>query len=149
MGAFRSAIDNLKSKNLLEPLQNYLASGRPYFGICIGMQILFSESLEHAEGDRNIPGLGIIPCTIERFHSEDGKAVPHMGWNKASLLYETPSANIDIGDDDSYYFVHSYRAAYDHTGPVGQWTHTTTQYGSEVFVSSRSEEHTSELQSPA
>lgn len=136
MGAFRSAIDNLKSKNLLEPLQNYLASGRPYFGICIGMQILFSESLEHAEGDRNIPGLGIIPCTIERFHSEDGKAVPHMGWNKASLLYETPSANIDIRRDDSYYFVHSYRAAYDHTGPVSQWTHTTTQYGSEVFVSS-------------
>jgi glutamine amidotransferase/cyclase len=116
-------------KNLLEPLQNYLASGRPYFGICIGMQILFSESLEHAEGEGSIPGLGIIPCTIARFHSEDGKAVPHMGWNKASLLHETSPADIDIGNDDSYYFVHSYRATYDHSGPLSEWTYTTTQYG--------------------
>lgn len=136
MGAFRSAIDNLKSKHLLQPLQDYLASGRPYFGICIGMQILFSESLEHAEGDGSVPGLGLIPCTIGRFHSEDGKAVPHMGWNKASLLDAASPAHIDIGHDDAYYFVHSYRAAYEPTGPLGAWAHTTTQYGREVFVSS-------------
>jgi len=60
-----------------------------------------------------------------------------MGWNKASLLYETSSTDIDIGSDDSYYyFVHSYRAAYDHNGPLSEWTCTTTQYGQEVFVSS-------------
>ena len=80
--------------------------------------------------------MGIIPCAIGRFHSEDGKAVPHMGWNKASLLYETSSAGVDIGNDDSYYFVHSYRAAYDHNGPLSEWAYTTTQYGQEVFVSS-------------
>jgi glutamine amidotransferase/cyclase len=60
-----------------------------------------------------------------------------MGWNKASLLYEMPSADIDIGSDGSYYyFVHSYRAAYDHNGPLSEWACTTTQYGQEVFVSS-------------
>jgi len=59
-----------------------------------------------------------------------------MGWNKASLLHETTSADIDIGNDDSYYFVHSYRAAYDHNGPLSEWACTTTQYGQEVFVSS-------------
>ena len=100
------------------------------------MQILFSESLEHAEEEGSNPGLGIIPCTIGRFHSEDGKTVPHMGWNKASLLHETSSADIGIGNDDSYYFVHSYRAAYDHNGPLSDWACTTTQYGQEVFVSS-------------
>ena len=100
------------------------------------MQILFSESLEHAEGDENPQGLGIIPTTIGRFHSEDGKAVPHMGWNKASLLHEASSDDINIGNNDSYYFVHSYRATYDHSGPLSEWTYTTTQYGQEVFVSS-------------
>ena len=100
------------------------------------MQILFSESLEHAEEEGSNPGLGIIPCTIGRFHSEDGKAVPHMGWNKASLLHETSSADIGIGNDDSYYFVHSYRATYDHNSPLSDWAYTTTQYGQELFVSS-------------
>ncbi|PVG03359.1 putative HIS7-glutamine amidotransferase/cyclase [Serendipita vermifera] len=140
VGAFRHAIENLKQKGLLEPLRDYLASGRPYFGICIGMQVLFAESMEHASVDGPTQGLGVIPYTIDRFSSEDnhgGKSVPHMGWNIAERLRPKEADDlIDIGDDLSYYFVHSYRATYDPNSPLNDWTYTTTQYGQEVFVSS-------------
>jgi glutamine amidotransferase/cyclase len=137
VGAFKHAIDNLNSKGLLEPLREYLASGRPYFGICIGMQVLFAASMEHADVDGVVNGLGVIPCVIDRFSSDDGKAVPHMGWNQAERLRPRESDDIiDIGDGLSYYFVHSYHAAYNPDSPLNDWTYTTTQYGQEVFVSS-------------
>jgi glutamine amidotransferase/cyclase len=128
---------NLQSKGLLDPLREYLASGRPYFGICIGLQVLFVASLEHAETEGPTNGLGVIPCTIERFSSADGKAVPHMGWNKAERLRSREADDpINIGDTSSYYFVHSFRATYDPNTPLSDWTYTTTQYGQELFVSS-------------
>ncbi|KAG8803701.1 Histidine biosynthesis bifunctional protein hisB [Serendipita sp. 398] len=136
-------MDNLATKGLLEPLRAYLASGRPYFGICIGMQVLFSASTEHSDETGLIPGLGVIPCTIDRFSTQD-KSVPHIGWNRAQRLrsntngYENGKGqdSIDMNDDRSYYFVHSYRAAYDPDSALRDWTFTTTQFGQEVFVSS-------------
>lgn len=137
VGAFKHAMDNLNQKGLLDPLREYLASGRPYFGICIGMQVLFAASMEHADTEGPVPGLSVIPCSIERFSTEGGKAVPHMGWNQAERLRPRESGDeIDIGEDLSYYFVHSYRATYDPDSPLNDWTYTTTQYGQEVFVSS-------------
>lgn len=137
VGAFKHAMDNLQSKGLLEPLRDYLASGRPYFGICIGMQVLFAASMEHAEDTGPVLGLSVIPAAIERFTTSDHKAVPHMGWNRAERLRPRETDDdIDIGDELSYYFVHSYRAAYDAHSPLGEWAYTTTQYGQEVFVSS-------------
>ncbi|KAG8835959.1 Histidine biosynthesis bifunctional protein hisB [Serendipita sp. 399] len=137
-------MDNLATKGLLEPLRAYLASGRPYFGICIGMQVLFAASTEHSDQTGPIPGLGVIPCTIDRFSTDDNKSVPHIGWNRAQRL--RPSTDgygseqgrdvIDLNDDRSYYFVHSYRAAYEPDSALRDWTFTTTQYGQEVFVSS-------------
>lgn len=130
-------MDNLSDKRLLEPLRGYLASGRPYFGICIGMQVLFAASMEHADTEGPVYGLGVIPNTIDRFSTQDGKAVPHIGWNGAERLRSRESHDpIDIGNHLSYYFVHSYRAAYDPDSALNDWTYTTTQYGQEVFVSS-------------
>ncbi|KAI0734460.1 imidazole glycerol phosphate synthase HisHF [Fomitopsis betulina] len=131
VGAFGTAIDGLKARGYFEPLQEYIASGRPYFGICIGMQVLFqcsAESPQHA-------GLGVIPSRIEEFSSTD-KSVPHMGWNTIEFL--DPEHKVNEGLDDSlhYYFVHSYRAKYDWTHEAVQWAHSTTQYGQEVFVAS-------------
>jgi hypothetical protein len=65
------------------------------------MQILFFESLGHAEGEGSIAGFGIIPCTIAQFHSDDGKSILNMWWNKASLVYEASPDDSDIRDDDS------------------------------------------------
>lgn len=135
MGAFQSAITHLTSSGLLEPLKAYIASGKPYFGICIGMQVLFESSTENPA----TRGLGIIPSRIEEFDRGD-KSVPHMGWNVAEPIDETPTSRAQdeketgITGDASYYFVHSFRAAYDVTS--SGWAHATTQYGQELFLAS-------------
>lgn len=127
VGAFETAIGHLASRGYLEPLRDYIRSGRPYFGICIGMQVLFQSSTESPS-----PGLGIIPSPIEHFDDQD-KSVPHMGWNAAELLNPNEKANPAY-----YYFVHSYRARYDpeQYPEAAKWAYSTTQYGQEVFISS-------------
>lgn len=131
VGAFETAIGHLQSRGLLGPLRDYILSGKPYFGICIGMQILFQSSTE-----ASLPGLAIIPCPIERFEDQN-KSVPHMGWNTADLINPAEDAE-GISASSTYYFVHSYRAKYR---PIEfpdamHWAHTTTQYGKELFLSS-------------
>lgn len=130
MGAFKTAVDGLTLRGFLEPLRQYIASGRPYFGICIGMQVLFQSSSEGSA-----PGLGIIPSKIDIFSNGD-KTVPHMGWNSVHLLDREQAADEGLDEASHYYFVHSYRAVYDpeHEPDAAQWVHSVTQYGQEVFV---------------
>ncbi|KAI0756895.1 imidazole glycerol phosphate synthase HisHF [Daedaleopsis nitida] len=131
VGAFGSAIDGLVSRGLYEPLREYIASGKPYLGICIGMQILFRSSLESPLSK----GLGIIPSDIGLFSNAD-KSVPHMGWNSIEFLDPEEKTHEGLELRSSYYFVHSFRAAYEwERAEVAQWAHTTTQYGQEVFLS--------------
>lgn len=94
------------------------------------MQVLFQSSAESPSST----GLGLIPSPIERF-DDAPKSVPHMGWNTASPLDPSPA---DVDAAAHYYFVHSYRAAYDPARwpEAAQWAHTLTQYGQELFVSS-------------
>ncbi|KAH9944297.1 imidazole glycerol phosphate synthase HisHF [Epithele typhae] len=130
VGAFGSAIDGLLSRGLYEPLRDYIASGKPYFGICIGMQVLFRSSAESPRAE----GLGIIPGGIGLFSNAD-KSVPHMGWNAAEFLDPDEKAHEGLDPRSVYYFVHSFRAEYDWAhAEVAEWGHTTTQYGSEVFI---------------
>ncbi|KAG8928159.1 Histidine biosynthesis bifunctional protein hisB [Tulasnella sp. 418] len=154
VGAFGSAVRNLRDKKLFEPLKKYVASGRPYFGICIGMQILFRESAEvkdlHKDEDFDVEssyGLGLIDWDIQMFHNHhtgsDGvteyKSVPHMGWNTVEFIRgedRIPSSLEGLSSSASYYFVHSYRATYAPAEPrISQWAYTTTTYGQETFVS--------------
>ncbi|KII93906.1 hypothetical protein PLICRDRAFT_132136 [Plicaturopsis crispa FD-325 SS-3] len=130
VGAFETAVEHLTSRGLLEPLQEYIQSGRPYFGICIGMQILFQSSTESP----STRGLGVIPCPIDRFDDSD-KSVPHIGWNSTEPL-DVETEGID--PSDHYYFVHSYRARYDPEAypDAAQCAYTITQYGQELFISS-------------
>ncbi|KAI0082283.1 imidazole glycerol phosphate synthase HisHF [Panus rudis PR-1116 ss-1] len=133
VGAFGSAVASLQAKGLLEPLRQYIASGKPYFGICIGMQVLFQASAESP----GLSGLGLIPATIEEFSNAD-KTVPHMGWNAADVLDSEDKSDEGLDKSAHYYYVHSFRAAYDpeHNPEAAQWVHSTTQYGQEVFVAS-------------
>jgi glutamine amidotransferase/cyclase len=130
VGAFQSAVDGLTSRGFLEPLRQYITSGRPYFGICIGMQVLFQSSSEGSA-----PGLGIIPSKIDIFSSGD-KTVPHMGWNSVHLLDAKQDADEGLDEALHYYFVHSYRAIYDpeREPDAAQWVHSVTQYGQEILV---------------
>ncbi|KAG9127374.1 Histidine biosynthesis bifunctional protein hisB [Ceratobasidium sp. 392] len=135
VGAFQAAITHLSTSGLLEPLRAYIKSGRPYFGICIGMQVLFESSTENPSAR----GLGVIPARIEEFNRAD-KAVPHMGWNVAELIDEDSASRAQdeqqtgITGDASFYFVHSFRAPYDES--TSEWVHSTTQYGQELFLAS-------------
>ncbi|GAA5905369.1 imidazoleglycerol-phosphate synthase [Sporobolomyces salmoneus] len=133
VGAFGSAMEGLNKRGFSEPLKAYLASGKPYMGICIGMQALFASSEEST-----VPGLGVIPAHVGKFSGQD-KSVPCMGWNGTTEKREIGAEGKEaygLGKgEESYYFVHSYRVGADQKG-VEDWTLTLTQYGEEVYVSS-------------
>ncbi|ORZ14138.1 hypothetical protein BCR42DRAFT_418119 [Absidia repens] len=132
VGAFGHAMQALNNKGYAAPLKEYLASGRPFMGICVGMQTLFEGSDESDE-----PGLGVIPGITKKFDPTT-KAVPHMGWNGSQVLKQSSSeqdVSYNIKDSSVYYFVHSYAVPYD-SNKHKEWALTTTQYGDEIFVSS-------------
>ncbi|KAH7883524.1 hypothetical protein F5I97DRAFT_1831269 [Phlebopus sp. FC_14] len=132
-GAFHTAIESLRARGLFDPLLEYIRSGKPFFGICIGMQVLFVSSTESP----STRGLGLIPCQIVQFDDAD-KAVPHMGWNLAECIDASPDPidNEGVSPTSHYYFVHSYCAKYDPEGhpEAADWTHSTSQYGQEIFM---------------
>jgi glutamine amidotransferase/cyclase len=103
VGAFGAAMERLHQLGYVEPLREYLAAGRPYLGICIGLQTLFEGSDESP----GIPGLGIIQGRIHRFDAGP-LAVPHMGWNDVRV--ERPSPLFGDYAGEKLYFVHSYYA---------------------------------------
>ncbi|MGL5805148.1 MAG: imidazole glycerol phosphate synthase subunit HisH, partial [Xenococcaceae cyanobacterium] len=77
VGAFDPAMQHIRSRHLEQPIKEAIASGKPFLGICLGLQILFEGSEEGNE-----PGLGIVPGYVRRFLSEPGITIPHMGWNQ-------------------------------------------------------------------
>jgi len=119
VGAFARAMDALRSRGLAEPLKDFLATGRPFLGICIGMQVLMNASSEFGEHK----GLGIIPGRVERIpaHSPDGGRlrIPHIGWatirssgETAERWSGTPLVYANA-ERRSLYFVHSYHCVLD------------------------------------
>lgn len=103
VGSFDPAMQHLKSRHLIEPIKEVIASGIPFLGICLGLQILFESSEEGQE-----PGLGIFPGTVRRFKSEPGVTIPHMGWNQ--LTFNQPDLPLwkNLQSQPWVYFVHSY-----------------------------------------
>lgn len=103
VGSFDPAMQNLRSRNLIEPIKRAIASGKPFLGICLGLQILFESSEEGVE-----PGLGVIAGKVRRFRSEPGLTIPHMGWNQ--LQFTQPDLPLwqNLPSDPWVYFVHSY-----------------------------------------
>jgi glutamine amidotransferase len=100
-GAFHDAMGNLQTLGLLEPLRAALDQGRPFLGICLGYQLLFTESEEFGQGK----GLDVIPGAVRRFPR--GLKVPHMGWN--SVEHTGDLAIFDgVPSGAHFYFVHSY-----------------------------------------
>ncbi len=103
VGAFDPAVKHIRERGLEEPIKAVIASGKPFLGICLGLQILFEYSEEGKE-----PGLGILPGKVRRFRPEPDLTIPHMGWNQLELtqpkclLWEYLSAQPWV------YFVHSY-----------------------------------------
>jgi glutamine amidotransferase len=105
VGAFRDAIARLRETGLDKPILDHLRSDRPFFGICLGLQLLFTVS--HEEGRHE--GLGFFPGEVVRFPELPGLKVPHMGWNALRLRKEAPPLR-GLPDNPFVYFVHSYYA---------------------------------------
>ncbi|MEN8263332.1 MAG: imidazole glycerol phosphate synthase subunit HisH [Nitrospirota bacterium] len=125
VGAFRDCMQELTNLKLIDAVVDAINKGKPYLGICLGLQILFSESEEFG----TCKGLGILKGKVVRFKNGDLK-IPQMGWNELNIKQKSPLL-LDIPDKSYFYFVHSYYVA-----PVDDSiTLTSTDYGVE-FVSS-------------
>ncbi|MCW6048728.1 imidazole glycerol phosphate synthase subunit HisH [Microcoleus sp. A2-C5] len=103
VGSFDPAMQNLRSRNLIEPIKSAIASGKPFLGICLGLQILFESSEEGVE-----PGLGVIAGKVRRFRSEPGLTIPHMGWNQLEFAQPNLPLWEGLPSEPWVYFVHSY-----------------------------------------
>ena len=125
VGSFGDCMGELDKRGLTGAIRDWAASNRPYFGICLGYQILFDESVE-APG---VPGLGVFRGKVQRF-TEDGRKIPHMGWNAATPVNLADPMWEGLGGEPYFYFVHSYFPVPENESIIAM----TTEYG-ETFAS--------------
>jgi glutamine amidotransferase len=101
VGAFPKAVEVLKGKGLWDAILAHAGSGKPLIGICLGMQLLFTDSDEHTLTN----GLNLVPGHVRRFPPD--RPVPHMGWNEVSISRKSRLFR-GVADEAAFYFVHSY-----------------------------------------
>jgi len=109
VGAFRDAMRDLRAAGLAEALLDAMRAGKPYLGLCLGLQLLFDESDEHGASE----GFGMLRGRVEAFPKRDAEGhvlrVPHIGWNEVRFGGSHPLLR-HLPERDYFYFVHSYRA---------------------------------------
>ncbi len=103
VGAFGDAMAEIRRRDLASPIRSFIDSGRPFLGICLGLQLLFEKGYEHGEHD----GLGVLAGDVVKFDLPPTMKVPHMGWNTVKRRSDAPLL-ADLQDDTHFYFVHSY-----------------------------------------
>jgi len=131
VGAFSACMENLRRFGLVEAIREVVLQRKPFLGICLGFQLLFTESEEFGPQK----GLDLFPGKVVGFHPQNGLKVPHMGWNRIVKKKESPFLQ-GITDGDYLYFVHSYYVTPADMSVVA----TTTTYGTS-FVSSIATDH--------
>ncbi len=128
VGAFRDAISALRERKLVEPIRAAIESGKPFLGICLGLQLLFDKSFEDGEYE----GLGIVPGEVVRFKVPAEFKVPHMGWNQIHCRRRPPILN-GIEDGEHFYFVHSYYVAPRDTSVIATETDYAAPFCSSIW----------------
>ena len=131
VGAFSACMENLRRFELVEPIRQIVRQQKPFLGICLGFQLLFSESEEF--GIQR--GLDLLPGEVVGFRPSEDLKVPHMGWNRIAKRKESPFLE-GISTGDYVYFVHSFYVVPEDPSVVA----TTTDYG-KAFVSSIATDH--------
>ena len=126
VGAIGAAMESLKSKGLDKVVHEYIATGKPFLGICLGMQMLFDTS-EESFGGEPVKGLSVLPGKVVKFPSDMGLKIPQIGWNELNSRCEI------IPDKEYVYFVHSYYCVPDKIQDVA----ATVNYGIEHCCSVR------------
>ncbi len=102
VGAFPGAMKRLKENNFVEFIEKFVATGRPFLGICLGMQLLFEWGFE----DQKTAGLGLLKGDIVKMKTE--YKIPHMGWNQLEIIKNDPLFK-GLPENPHFYFVHSYQ----------------------------------------
>ncbi|KAL4889731.1 hypothetical protein BDV59DRAFT_186072 [Aspergillus ambiguus] len=133
VGHFGHCISQLSEGGYLGPIRQHIESGKPFMGICVGLQALFQGS----EEDSDVPGLGVIPMRMQKF-SDITKSVPHIGWNSAINTgsdISKPQSFYGLSPNSKYYYVHTYAALYT-AGALEKdgWSVATATYGDEEFI---------------
>ena len=128
VGAFRDAIARLHEAGLAEPIRDHLRAGKPFFGICLGLQLLFTRS--HEDGEHR--GLDYFRGDVVRFADGPGLKVPHMGWNQLRVRRPAPPL-AGFPENGSVYFVHSYYVAPRDAGIVAAETDYPTPFTSAIW----------------
>ena len=126
VGAFSTCMENLGKFGLIEPIREVVRQQKPFLGICLGLQLLFSESEEFGRQK----GLDLFTGKVVGFHAGKDRKVPHMGWNRLEKKIESPFLE-GLCSGDYVYFVHSFYVVPNDSSIIA----TTTDYG-ESFVSS-------------
>ena len=122
VGAFGDCIRNLSKDGLDVAIKEFIVTGRPFLGICVGLQMLFESGQENP----GVAGLGILPGTVPRFVA-NGLKVPHMGWNQITIRQSQCPLLAGVNTGSSVYFVHSYYGSPKDPAAVA----ATTEYGVE------------------
>jgi glutamine amidotransferase len=128
VGAFRDAIARLRESGLIPPILEHIRSGKPFLGICLGLQLLFSKSYEDGE----YPGLDLFPGEVVRFPDQPGLKVPHMGWNHLRVRRPAPVLR-DLPPQAQVYFVHSFYVVPRDEALVAAETDYPTPFASAVW----------------
>lgn len=125
-GEFGDVMRQLDKRGLVVPLREWIAAGKPYFGICVGFQILF-EGSDEAPG---VEGLSIVKGRCVRFQEDQGKKIPQMGWNGTVPQAGDSAFWCGLGEEPYFYFVHSYFPKPEDDS----WKTSVTDYAGERFV---------------
>jgi glutamine amidotransferase len=128
VGAFCDAIAKLRQTDLASPIVQHIRAGRPFLGICLGLQLLFTKSYEDGE----FTGLDLLPGEVVRFPNIPGIKVPHMGWNQLRIRRRAPVLG-DMPDGSAVYFVHSYYAVPKNSSAIATETDYPTPFTSAVW----------------
>ncbi|KAF4161796.1 hypothetical protein CNMCM6936_002980 [Aspergillus lentulus] len=130
VGHFGHCLSQLSEGGFLEPIRQHIELGKPFMGICVGLQALF----EGSEEDPDTPGLGLVPQRMQKFNA-DTKSVPHIGWNSAMNTTSERQTFYGLNPDSKYYYVHSFAALYK-AGVLENdgWSVATATYGDEEFI---------------
>ena len=126
VGAFSACMENLNKFDLIEPIREIVHSQRPFLGICLGFQLLFSESEEFGRQQ----GLDLFPGKVKGFRPGENLKIPHMGWNRLEKKLDSPFLE-GIASGAYVYFVHSFYVVPENPSIIA----TCTEYG-DAFVSS-------------
>lgn len=129
VGAFGDAIKHLKELNLYDEIINHINNKKPYFGICLGLQILFEKGYEFGEHR----GLGIIKGKVIRFKQKEGYKIPHMGWNQVNIK-QKEGLFTDIKNSEFFYFVHSFYVVPEDSKVIASTTDYINKFCSSIKI---------------